>query len=105
MRKLLIAFSLPCAVFAQQLQATILKNEVLPYDQLRRRVVVDVNNPSSRLIGKVVVVLYDDGSSAVYRQQLDFANSVKRRQANFEVKNETTSGPWHVVVEEAWSGL
>lgn len=70
MRKLIIAFSLSWAAFAQQPQVDVVKTDVLPYDKTTTRVVVSVRNVAAAELHNVWVKI--SGTATTSRRKAPY---------------------------------
>lgn len=95
MKALTIAFSLSCAVFAQQPRADIVRSEALPYDKTTTRVTVLVENIAPTDVHNVWVKV--SGTTLNARRKIADLKSEVKKTVTVDVKTE--DGPWRVEVE------
>lgn len=103
MRKLIIAFSLSYACFAQQPQVDVVKTDVLPYDKTTTRVVVSVRNVAAAELHNVWVKI--SGMATTSRRKVPYLKPNDTRNVTVDAK--TSDGPWRVDVESVdwnWQG-
>ena len=96
MRRLIIALSMSCAVFAQQPQADIVKTDVLSYDKSKTRIVVAVKNIATAELHNIWVKVQGT-TSTTHRRKIPYLKPNDTRQVTVDAKSD--DGPWRVDVE------